>query len=104
MIVALWDPLDGKEWYTSTSQLQLASLQFCMACRSVPQMHLRVEFRTPRHLWVAPTTLRTRNEMQPITARVPAFRPRKVTWNIPAATLDAASDPLTSVECIKSGC
>lgn len=87
----------------STGQLQLASLQFCMACRSVPRMHLRVELGTPRHLWVAATRLRTRNEMQPITARVPAFRPRKVTWDIQAATLDAASDPLASVECIKFG-
>ncbi|CAN0153045.1 unnamed protein product, partial [Ectocarpus sp. 8 AP-2014] len=74
------------------------------ACRSVPRMHLRVELGTPRHMWVAATRLRTRNEMQPITTRVPAFRPRKVTWNIPAATLDAASDPLASVECIKFGC
>lgn len=104
MIVALGKPLDGKEWYTSTSQLQLASLQVCMACRSVPRMHhLRVEVGTPRHLWVSVTRLRTYNEMQPITTRVPTFRPRKVTWNIPAATLDAASDPLASMECIKFG-
>ncbi|CAM9669642.1 unnamed protein product, partial [Hapterophycus canaliculatus] len=37
-----------RRWYASTLQLQLASLGFCRACRSVPTLHVRVNRSTPR--------------------------------------------------------
>ncbi|CAN0441526.1 unnamed protein product, partial [Ectocarpus sp. 12 AP-2014] len=40
LIVALNDTCDGTSWYTSTKELQLASLEFCTACRNYPTMHL----------------------------------------------------------------
>ncbi|CAM9338480.1 unnamed protein product [Scytosiphon promiscuus] len=43
---------DGeKAWYVSTLELQLASLDFCRACRSFPILHVRVHYGTPRTLW-----------------------------------------------------
>lgn len=33
---------EEKRWYTSTLELQLASLAMCKACRSVPTWHVRV--------------------------------------------------------------
>ncbi|CAM9414703.1 unnamed protein product [Scytosiphon promiscuus] len=38
-------------WYTSTLELQLASVDFCRACRGVPTLHVRVLGGTPPTLW-----------------------------------------------------
>lgn len=43
----------GKRWHVSTLQLQLASLEFCKACRSVPTSHVRVDDKAPRTMWAA---------------------------------------------------
>lgn len=40
-----------KRWYTSTLELQLASLELCRACRRVPTLHVLVYPRTLRTLW-----------------------------------------------------
>lgn len=50
--VALHQAFEGQRWYTSTAQLQLASLQFCRACRSVLTLYMiTVDVDTPEHLW-----------------------------------------------------
>ncbi|CAM9486440.1 unnamed protein product, partial [Laminaria digitata] len=43
---ACWD--GEKAWYVSTMHLQLASLEFCTACRAVPTLHVRISRGTPR--------------------------------------------------------
>lgn len=48
--IALSGCYHGKRWYTSTLQLQLASLNYCIACRSVPTLHLLVDDDTPRQM------------------------------------------------------
>lgn len=40
---------EDQQWYTSTKELQLASRQFCTACREVATLHLR-NFQQPMHL------------------------------------------------------
>ena len=49
-IVALNQTLDASAWFASTKQLQLTSLQFCVACRSVKTLRLTVDSKIPRHL------------------------------------------------------
>ncbi|CAN0340877.1 unnamed protein product, partial [Ectocarpus sp. 8 AP-2014] len=81
-VVALNTGCDGNVWYTSTKELQLASLQFCVACRNVPTLHLAVyNTHVPARLWNdhAATEART-GAKRPSTTRVPVFRPRGVTW------------------------
>ena len=46
-------------WYVSTLELQLASLEFCRACRSVPTWHLRLEEGAPERLWRPPRIFET---------------------------------------------
>ncbi|CAN0229897.1 unnamed protein product, partial [Ectocarpus fasciculatus] len=53
--VALNQACDGrqKRWYASTLELQLVSLEFCGACRSVKTLHVRVFPYTCPSLWSA---------------------------------------------------
>ncbi|CAN0022129.1 unnamed protein product, partial [Ectocarpus sp. 6 AP-2014] len=53
LILALNEMCDGKCWYTSTKELQQASLEFCIACRKYPTLRLRVDVQTPRTLLAA---------------------------------------------------
>ncbi|CAN0150175.1 unnamed protein product, partial [Laminaria digitata] len=41
------DKVDGKQWYTSTKQLQETSLQVCAAVRRLPREKLVVLDNTP---------------------------------------------------------
>ncbi|CAM9960933.1 unnamed protein product, partial [Ectocarpus sp. 12 AP-2014] len=41
---------EDRRWYTSTLELQLASLDFCRACRNVPTLRMRVGEGTPSSL------------------------------------------------------
>ncbi|CAN0078967.1 unnamed protein product, partial [Ectocarpus fasciculatus] len=41
---------EEQQWYTSTKELQLASRQFCTACRAVATLHFRVDDDTPGRL------------------------------------------------------
>lgn len=49
-IVVLGQVCEGGEsnLYTSTVELQMASLELCRACRSIPTLHVRVMFRACR--------------------------------------------------------
>ncbi|CAM9963794.1 unnamed protein product, partial [Ectocarpus fasciculatus] len=51
--VALNETCDGKRWYTSTKELQLASLELCIACRSYRMLHLNIDAEVPRRLLAA---------------------------------------------------
>ncbi|CAM9405806.1 unnamed protein product, partial [Sphacelaria rigidula] len=42
---------DGGPWYTSTSNLQLVSLELCAACRRLPTAEVRANEHVPRLLW-----------------------------------------------------
>lgn len=55
--VALGQAFHGEQkyWYTSTLELQLASLEVCRACRCVPTLHVRDNDSTPRSLWSPPS-------------------------------------------------
>ncbi|CAN0551023.1 unnamed protein product, partial [Ectocarpus sp. 12 AP-2014] len=57
-IVALNQVCDehDKRWYASTLELQLVSLAFCGACRSVPTLQVRVDHKLPRSLWYPSTS------------------------------------------------
>ncbi|CAN0022744.1 unnamed protein product [Ectocarpus sp. 6 AP-2014] len=50
LVVALNETCNGKSWYTSTKELQLASLEFCVACRNYQTLHLKVDAQIPRRL------------------------------------------------------
>ncbi|CAM9664823.1 unnamed protein product [Scytosiphon promiscuus] len=94
--VALGQACDGEEWYTSTKELQLASLPFCEACRSVTTLELIVDDETPRGLTAAadaPPSSRQRL----CASRVPRLRARRVWWNLRTAIklnkpIDAVAD------------
>lgn len=45
----------GQPWYTSTINLQLASLGVCTLCRNMAMLHVQIERRTPPTLWVDAT-------------------------------------------------
>lgn len=53
--VALNETCSDQGSYLTTENLQLTSLQFCMACCSVSTLHVKVGRLTPRRLWPTPT-------------------------------------------------
>ncbi|CAM9898666.1 unnamed protein product, partial [Ectocarpus fasciculatus] len=102
--VALALTCDGDEWYTSTQQLQLASLDLCTACRGVPTLALRVERSTPTYLWERPRCWLTEQEKAraaPTGTRVPPFGPRRVMWKLKASELGYSREELwANVQCL----
>lgn len=86
--VALNESCDGTQWYASTMELQLASLGFCKACRSVSTLRLTVEKATPARLWndAAAHTISAALK-RPKATRVPVLQPRDVTWKLPAGSM-----------------
>ncbi|CAM9352241.1 unnamed protein product [Ectocarpus sp. 8 AP-2014] len=84
LIVALNETCDGRSWYTWTKKLQLASLEFCNACRSYPTMHLKVGEQIPRRL-LATVDAPPPHPKRLCWTRVPRLRARCVTWNMPTA-------------------
>ncbi|CAN0268689.1 unnamed protein product [Ectocarpus sp. 6 AP-2014] len=95
LIVALTNAGDGQGWYTPTTQLQLASLDFCTACRAVPTVHLTVDGDVPARLKAGIDNGGA--------SRVPAFRPRCVTWNKPIAALRGEDDVFADVRVLVLG-
>ncbi|CAM9839374.1 unnamed protein product, partial [Ectocarpus fasciculatus] len=86
-IVALNQACDGqcKRWYASTLELQLASLEFCGACRSVQTFQVHVDAETPPSLW-CPSKSRTTPDKHSgevsIASRVPAVQAFGWTWSL----------------------
>ncbi|CAN0290720.1 unnamed protein product [Scytosiphon promiscuus] len=82
--VVLNQSCGGSDWFSSTMELQLASLQVCAACRNVATVTLRVDDAIPRRLLAAadappPDHKRLRS------TRVPRLRARRVVWDLPTA-------------------
>lgn len=78
--VALNQACDRQEWYTSTTELQLASLSFCVACRNVTTLRLIIDdYILPRLMIAADELLPHPGE--PGWTRVPRLRARSVLWN-----------------------
>ncbi|CAM9816795.1 unnamed protein product, partial [Ectocarpus fasciculatus] len=85
LMVALSETCDGNSWYTSTKELQLASLEFCTTCRNYPTLHLTVDAHTPRRL-LAAADAPSPHPKRLCGTRVPRLRARSVTWDMPTAT------------------
>ena len=92
-IVALSQARDGgeKAWYTSTLELQLASIEFCRdCCRSGAALHLRVMKGTPRSLGTPPKA-RTGHSVTQSEGRrsscVPVVRALRLTSCLPIEDL-----------------
>ncbi|CAN0281384.1 unnamed protein product, partial [Scytosiphon promiscuus] len=75
---------DGRGWFSSTKELQLASLEFCAACRNVATMTLRVDDAVPRSLLTA-ADAPPPDRKRLCTTRVPRLRARRVLWDLPTA-------------------
>ncbi|CAM9765425.1 unnamed protein product, partial [Ectocarpus sp. 4 AP-2014] len=84
LVVALNETCDGKSWYTSTKELQLASLEFCIACRNYPTVHMNVDERIPRQL-LAAADAPPPHPKRLCQTRVPRLQARRVMWNMPTA-------------------
>ncbi|CAM9581862.1 unnamed protein product, partial [Ectocarpus sp. 12 AP-2014] len=85
LTVALNETCNGKSWYTSTKELQLASLELCMTCRHHQTLHLTVDAHTPRRL-LAAADAPSPHPKRLCGTRVPRLRARRVTWNVPTAS------------------
>lgn len=81
---ALDQTCNGGEWYTSTKELQLVSLQFCTTCRGATTLTLRVNADIPRRL-LAAADAPSRNRKRLCRTRVPRLRVRRVVWKLPTA-------------------
>lgn len=101
VVVAFIQTLDGKKWFASTTQLQLAPLQLCLACRSARTLHFGVRTDKPRYLWADDRVPRTRSATKALTTRVPALRPETVTWRLSVAMLRLSSDALSNLVCVE---
>ncbi|CAN0500031.1 unnamed protein product, partial [Ectocarpus sp. 8 AP-2014] len=103
LIVALNETCDGTSWYTSTKELQLASLEFCIACRNYQTVHLNVDEQIPRRL-LATADAPPPHPKRLCWTRVPRLRARRVTWNMPtAAELRTPIFAMTDVEYLEFG-
>lgn len=99
LAVALNQMCDGKRWYASTKELQPASLDLCIACRTCPTGHLQVGTRTPRRLLAAADLPKGR-----CCTRVPRVRARRVTWDLrTAAELRIPILAMTDTDCLEFG-
>eukprot|EP00903_Cladosiphon_okamuranus_P021636 g19892.t1 len=106
-IIALKQTCDAKPWYTSTKQLQLASLNFCTACRSVPTLCVKVEEDTPIRLWMGAPVRETRSAKRLHATRVPVVRACGVAWKLRAhrsSELAEVVDLASTWGQVQSGC
>ncbi|CAN0415709.1 unnamed protein product, partial [Ascophyllum nodosum] len=83
---------DSSGWYSSTLELQLASLQFCVVCRNVSTLHLIVKNGMETLLLDdAPTS--DVKVKTPCRTRVPTLRPLILTWKLPIQAIDGVVWP-----------
>eukprot|EP00752_Nemacystus_decipiens_P014937 g13296.t2 len=94
-IVALGQARGGehKRWYAPTLELQLASLELCRVCRSIPTLNVRISDKTPVRLWVTPKPRKKSKKSRPLSkkarmvSRVPIVRALRLTWELPMDVL-----------------
>ncbi|CAM9772205.1 unnamed protein product [Ectocarpus fasciculatus] len=94
----------GKRWYTSTLELQLVSLAFCVACRDVRSCTCVLTAKRPPSLWSprkSHTTSNKRSREVCTSSRVPAVQAFGLTWALPLEVLQqrAAMEPRSGSEC-----
>ncbi|CAM9697055.1 unnamed protein product, partial [Ectocarpus sp. 12 AP-2014] len=103
LIVALNETCDGKSWYTSTKELQLASLEFCIACRNYQTVQLKIDAQIPRRL-LAAAGAPPAHPKRLCRTRVPLLRARRVSWNMrTAAELRNPIFAMTDADCLEFG-
>lgn len=97
----------------STKILQLASLPFCIACRSISTLHVTVGKNTPRRLWVTPaeqpstptseSRRRYHQGSDSSLVRLPFLRARGVMWKSCASAkfMSCENDILANLERVK---
>ncbi|CAM9925845.1 unnamed protein product [Scytosiphon promiscuus] len=83
--VALQQASDGERWYTSTEELQMTSMQFCVACRSVTTLTLTVNSRTPARLLAAAADASYSRQKRFCSSLVPRLRARQLVWKLQTA-------------------
>ncbi|CAM9420406.1 unnamed protein product [Ectocarpus fasciculatus] len=91
-IVALNQTCDGRAtcWYASTLELQLVSLEFCGACRSILSFDVRIHEQTPLSMWSLHKPKPTPNKhcrRVCISSRVPAVQAIGWNWALPIEIL-----------------
>ena len=74
----------------------LASLEFCVACPSVPTLIAAVEKGTPTSLWVDDPGREMHGAKRLSSTRVPVVRAHGVTWRLPASALRSMSHDVFS--------
>lgn len=112
LIIALAASSCKKGWYTSTKELQLASLSCCVACRSVRTLTLAVDMAVPHRFWVDSTTGQgavvgdTRQgagasaPKRLSSSRVPGIKLHTVKWNLPPSMLGWSGGMFSNMECL----
>ena len=86
----------GKTWYVSTMNLQLASVQLCIACRAVAPLHVRLGQGIPRSMWatdISPAQPATEVAELPVPSRVPVVQMLSATWDIDLRTFRSSQRP-----------
>ncbi len=93
-IVALSQACEGadRRWYASILELQLASLDFCRACRNIPRLAVTVGGRvcsTPESLWISRHASKPSLFRYPFrsTDRVPRVRALRLKWSLQLSVL-----------------
>lgn len=121
IVVAVAAACCEKGWYTSTKELQLASLSCCVACRSVRTLRLAVDMSVPHRLWVdSSSSTETkqgdahsarrggaggggRSSKSFNSSRVPGIKLHTVTWNLPLSMLEWGGGIIANAECLILG-
>lgn len=80
--------------------LLVASLEFCLACRSVSTLHVTVEIRTPRRLWATSPERPSSRRRGRTQNRLIRVRARGMTWMTSADVelMSRDNDLLANVE------
>eukprot|EP00752_Nemacystus_decipiens_P009057 g8086.t2 len=92
---------DGKQWFVSTVNLSMISLEFCVACRSSRNYHLCVPWGTPQWMWAPALSQRASRVLErsfrssrsssgfnadAIPRQIPALPVRGMTWGLSTTT------------------
>ena len=94
--IALNQVNSSSGWYSSTLQLQLASLQFCVVCRSVSTLHLLVKDGMPTLMFEDAPVSDVKVKKGRCT-RVPAIQPLILTLELSVWLSRFSSETLANV-------
>lgn len=89
LVIALNERRPSQKWYVSIANLQLVSLQLCIACRAVTTFNVQVTTYTPRSLWMRSSrrqdgaTVKDHAKDGMMCSRVPPVRAVSALWDLP---------------------